>query len=203
VHNCDALGFKPKLSLRLFGKTFRNTHPRLRAVLRARAGDANIARAAVALPHALFLDQSSLATVCTRDQFAANACPKKSIYGHARAISPLLDKPLEGPVYLRSSSNLLPDMVAALKGQVEIDLDGRIDSFRGGIRTTFDAVPDVPVSKFALTLPGGKHGLLVSSRNLCLKPVRAIMRFKAQNGKKLNRHPKVRTPCKKVKRHRK
>ena len=196
VEECKKLGFKPKLHLRLFGKTLRNQHPRLRAVLQTRKGDANIARGAVALPHAIFLDQNSLSQVCTRPQFAANDCPKKSIYGHAEAISPLLDKPLKGPIYLRSSDNLLPDMVAALRGQVEVDLDGRIDSYHGGIRTTFDTVPDVPVSKFIVNLPGGKHGLLVASRNLCSKPIRAITRFKAQNGKKANRHGKVRTPCK-------
>lgn len=197
---CEKLNFRPKLKIRLFGKTRRAKHPKLRAVLTARPGDANIGRASVALPHALFLDQSSLATVCTRVQFAAHECPKKSIYGRARAFTPLLGKPLEGPVYLRSSNNTLPDMVAHLEGQVDIDLVGRIDSFRGGIRTTFDRVPDVPVEKFVMTLPGGKKGLLVNSRNLCQKPVRAFIRLKAQNGKKANSKPKLRTPCKGKKR---
>jgi hypothetical protein len=86
-------------------------------------------------------------------------------------------------------------MVAHLKGQVTIDLVGRIDSFRGGIRTTFGRVPDVPVSKFVMTLPGGKKGLLVNSTNLCAKPVKAIIRIKGQNGKKIKRQPKLRTPC--------
>lgn len=150
----------------------------------------------MALPHALFLDQSSLSTICTRVQFAAEACPKKSRYGRAIATTPLLDEPLRGPVYLRSSNNPLPDLVAHLRGQVEIDLVGRIDSFRGGIRTTFDRVPDVPVSRFTMFLPGGKRGLLVASRNLCAKPVRAIVQLRGQNGKKANRRPKLRTPCK-------
>jgi len=197
AQNCNKLAFKPKLKIRLFGKTNRAKHPKLRAILTARPGDANIARASVALPHALFLDQASLGRICTRVQFAANDCPKKSIYGHARAITPLLGKPLEGPVYLRSSNNTLPDMVAHLQGQVDIDLVGRIDSFKGGIRTTFDRVPDVPVTKFVMTLPGGKKGLLVNSRSLCVKPVKAIIRIKGQNGKKANRKPKLRTPCKK------
>jgi hypothetical protein len=196
---CEQLKFRPKLNVRLFGKTQRAKHPKLRAILKARPEDANIGRASVALPHALFLDQASLAKVCTRVQFEANDCPKKSIYGRARAFTPLLGKPLEGPVYLRSSNNKLPDMVAHLEGQVDIDLVGRIDSFRGGIRTTFDRVPDVPVDKFVMTLPGGKKGLLVNSRNLCQKPVKAFIRFKAQNGKKVNKKPKLRTPCKKAK----
>ena len=144
----------------------------------------------------LFLKQSSLSTICTRVQFAANACPAKSIYGFARAFTPLLDKPLEGPVYLRSSDNPLPDLVAALHGQVDVDLVGRIDSVHGGIRTTYDTVPDVPVSKFILTVPGGKKGLLDNSRNLCQKRAEAIARFKGQNGKKANQRPKLRTPCK-------
>lgn len=192
---CRKLKFRPRLNVRLFGKAQRAKHPKLRAVLKARGKDANIRKASVALPHALFLDQASLATVCTRVQFAAGKCPKRSIYGKARAFTPLLGKPLEGPVYLRSSNNTLPDMVAHLEGQVTVDLVGRIDSFRGGIRTTFGRVPDVPVSKFVLTLPGGKKGLLVNSRNLCAKPVKAIIRLKAQNGKKVNRQPKLRTPC--------
>jgi hypothetical protein len=192
---CKKLKFRPKLNLRLFGKTQRDKNPKLRAVLKARKKDANIARASVALPNALFLDQASLATICTRVQFAADKCPKKSIYGRAKAFTPLLGKPLKGPVYLRSSNNPLPDLVAHLEGQVEIDLVGRIDSFRGGIRTTFDRVPDVPVSKFVMVLPGGKKGLLVNSTNLCAKPVKGIIKFKAQNGRKASSKPTLRTPC--------
>jgi hypothetical protein len=191
---CKKLKFRPKLKLRVFGNMQRAKNPKLRAVLKARKGDANIRRASVALPHALFLDQASLATICTRVQFP-DKCPKKSIYGKARAFSPLLGKPLEGPVYLRSSDNPLPDMVAHLEGQVTIDLVGKIDSFKGGIRTTFGRVPDVPVSKFVMTLPGGKHGLLVNSTNLCADPVKAIIKLRGQNGKKVNRTPMLRTAC--------
>lgn len=200
---CKRLKFRPQLNLRLFGATHRSQHPRLKAVLKARKGDANIARASVGLPHALFLDQASLSKICTRVQFAARKCPKKSVYGHAKAFSPLIGKPLEGPVYLRSSNNPLPDLVARLKGQVEIVLDGKIDSFKGGIRTTFQHVPDLPVSKFVMTLPGGKGGLLVASTDLCAKPVKGIVKLKGQNGRKVNRSPTLRTPCKGGKSHKK
>jgi hypothetical protein len=209
VNGCEALGFKPKLFMRLFGARRRAKNPKLRAILIARGGDANISRAAVTLPRALILDQANLAKICTRVQFAANDCPKKSIYGYARAVTPLLDGPLEGPVYLRSSDNELPDLVARLRGQVEIVLVSRTDSVRGRIRSTFDRVPDVPVSKFTLALRGGPKGLLVNSRRLCPKPrkgkganaskrakrLRVLARFKAQNGKKANMRPKLRTPC--------
>lgn len=194
---CDGLAFKPSLNIRLFGQTGRAKHPKLKATLITKPGQANTALASVALPHAIFLDQSSLGTVCTRPQFAARQCPAKSRYGYARAWTPLLSHPVEGPVYLRSSNNTLPDLVADLRGQVSIVLDGRIDSFKGGIRTTFANVPDLPVSKFVLKLPGGKHGLLQASTNLCAKPVKGIIRLVGQNGKKVKRHPRIKTPCNK------
>jgi hypothetical protein len=200
--DCASLRFKPKLSFRLFGATHRGTHPKLRAVLRTRPGDANIAKAVVALPSSEFLDQGHIKTVCTRVQFAAEQCPLGSIYGQARAISPLLDKPLVGPVYLRSSNNPLPDLVVALKGEVEVDLVGRIDSVRGGIRTTFAAAPDAPVSKFVLTMQGGRKGLLINSRNLCKAPGFADVDLDAQNGKSAEQRPPLKSSCGKTKRAR-
>jgi hypothetical protein len=198
VNGCENLEFKPKLFMRIFGGTRRAKSPKLRAVLLARDGDANIGRSAVKLPKPIFLEQASLANVCTRVQFAAHDCPKDSIYGFAEATTPLLDGPLKGPVYLRSSSHELPDLVVALNGQVDVVLDGRIDSVKGRMRTTFDTVPDVPVSKFVLTIKGGKkRGLLVNSTNLCAKKYKVIARFTGQNGKKANQKPKLRTPCKK------
>jgi hypothetical protein len=198
VNGCENLDFKPKLFMRIFGGTRRAKSPKLRAILVARDGDANIGRSSVKLPKPLILEQSSLANVCTRVQFAAHDCPKDSIYGFAEAHTPLLDGPLKGPVYLRSSSHELPDMVAALNGQVDVVLDGRIDSVKGQLRTTFDTVPDVPVSKFILTVRGGKkRGLLVNSTNLCARTYKVIARFTGQNGKKANQRPKLRVPCKK------
>jgi hypothetical protein len=184
---CKRLPFKPHLSTRLLGgpdTTTRGKHPKLRAVLEARGGDANIKRSAVALPHALFLDQGHIRTVCTKPQLAAQECPKAAIYGHARASTPLLAKPLKGPVYMVSSNNELPDLVADLRGQVNIRLYGVISSIRGGIKTVFNS-PDVPVKKFVLLMKGGERGLLINSTNLCKDPLFSFMNMKAQNGKQL------------------
>ncbi len=183
VSNCSSLGFAPKLSLKLIGGTKRNEFPALRATVLEHPGDANIGRAAVALPHAEFLAQQHIRTVCTAKQFAAKACPAASVYGHARAFSPLLAEPLEGPVYLRSGTHLLPDLVASLQGKdgIEINLQGRVDSIRGGMRASFEVLPDAPASKFTLILFGGKRGLLVNSANVCTAPATASVRFVGQN----------------------
>jgi hypothetical protein len=199
--DCGSLGFKPRLSMRVIGPAKRGSHPSLRAVVLPRPGDANIGAAAVTLPHALFLDQDNIETICTRAQFAARNCPKGSTYGRARAFTPLLDEPLEGPVYLRSSDNPLPDVVFALSGRgFEIDLVGRIDSRKGGIRGTFDVIPDAPVTKFVLRMRGGKRGILVNSaRNLCAKPQYATAKFLGHNDRGWTFYPHVKAKCKKKK----
>jgi hypothetical protein len=204
--NCGQLKFSPKLSLAVLGKTKRTAKPRLKAVLTTKPGEANIARAQVNLPHSEFLEQSNIKTTCTRVQWAmgngnGSACPKGSIYGRAKAWSPLLDHPLEGSLYLRSNGGErpLPDLVAALDGQVDIALRSKIDSGPNhGIRSTFEFVPDAPVSRFVLEMNGGKRGLLVNSEPLCARSTKkeAIVRFTAQNGKVHAFKPDVGNECK-------
>jgi hypothetical protein len=191
VDGCKALKFKPKLSLRLKGGTKRADYPALTAVLKAHKGDANIASVSVALPHSEFLAQEHIGTICTRVQFAADKCPKGSVYGKAKAWTPLLAKPLSGPVYLRSSDHPLPDLVAKLGGELEVHLVGRIDSVRGGIRTSFESVPDAPVSRFVLQMKGGKKGLLTNSTDICRGAHKATVAMKAQNGRRADLRPRL------------
>ena len=183
---CDKLGFKPTLKVKLFGPTKRAKNPRLQAILTAREGDANVLRTALTMPHSLFLDQGHIGTVCTRPQLASHTCPAASVYGSAEAKSPLLDEKLAGDVYLVSSDHKLPDLLVDLRGQVEIYLRGVISSKHGGLKTVFNNTPDVPVSKFVLNMKGGKKSLLVNSTNTCAKPQRAVLKIKGQNGKKVN-----------------
>jgi len=201
VGSCSSLKFTPKLKLALKGGTRRNGNPALTAILTQPPGQANIGKVSVALPHSEFLDQSHIRTICTRVQFAADQCPKAAIYGHAEAVTPLLDQRLRGPVYLRSSNNELPDLVVALRGPafqpIEVDLVGRIDSVNGGIRNSFELLPDAPVSKFVLRMQGGKKGLLVNSTNLCRGTHNATVKMRGQNGKTRNFSSPLKAQCKK------
>jgi len=194
--NCARLPFHPRLSFFLKGGTRRGGHPQLRAVTRAKAGDANIGTLSVALPHSEFLDQSHIGTVCTRVQFAADQCPAASIYGRAVAKTPLFDQPLKGNVYLRSSSNPLPDLVLRFEGDVEVVAAGRIDSVNGGVRSTFDFIPDAPLEEVVLLMRGGRRGLLENSTNLCAATHRATVKFRAHNGRRLTANPPMKVKCK-------
>jgi hypothetical protein len=196
VSNCSSLDFKPQISLRLKGGTKRGDYPSLRATVTPHPGDADIGAAAVTLPPSEFLAQNHIQTICTRPQLEAEACPAGSIYGHATAITPLLEEPMTGNVYLRSSTNLLPDLVTVLHGRgVRILIEGRIDSHKGGLRGTFEGLPDAPVTKFTMVLNGGKRGLLVNEKNLCAAPQVANARFIGQDNTGEALKPQLQARC--------
>jgi hypothetical protein len=207
VSGCEGLGFSPKLSLKLSGGRRRTQHPALRGSLTMPGGGANIKRFSFALPASEFIDQFHISNPCTRPQFAAGACPPKSVLGRVQVFTPLLDKPLEGPVYFRSNGGerTLPDVVADLHGQIHLVSVGFVDSIhhkgseRSRIRTTFATVPDAPVEKILFQLKGGKKkGLLVNSQNLCAPRLnqRAIVNMTGQNAKTHDFDTVVSTGCK-------
>ncbi|HEY5815376.1 MAG TPA: hypothetical protein VIS95_03445 [Solirubrobacterales bacterium] len=194
--DCASLAFKPALKLKLRGGTKRGGHPALQGTYRPKAGDANLSGLVLRLPRSAFLDQAHIRTICTRVQFAAKGgngagCPKGAIYGQATAYTPILDQPLKGSVYLRSSNNKLPDFVAALHGIVDVEAVARIDSVRGGIRATFEGVPDAPLSKVVVEMQGQRKGLIVNSRDLCGGANRANAAFSAHNGRRASGRPPV------------
>jgi len=200
--DCAALPFKPKLGLKLIGGTRRGAYPAFKATLNMNGiGEAGIARAEVTLPKSEFIANAHFETICTKVQFKAGAgnganCPAGSIYGKARAITPILGEPLTGPVFLRSSEHQLPDLVVALhNAQVDFDLVGHVDSVKGKLRNTFEAAPDAPVSSFVLEMRGGKKGLFENSTNLCKGTHKAESNFTGQNGKRWNTKPPLKVEC--------
>jgi hypothetical protein len=164
-------------------------------VVSTKAGEANLRRVSVTLPEGQLLDNAHIGTVCTKIAFAQRTCPPGSRIGQAEAISPALDQPLKGPVYLRSSVNRLPDMVIDLTGQIDVELVGRVDSVKGRLRTSFAALPDAPITSFALNLLGGSKGLVINSETLCGNAKRAIVRMIGQNGARYNTRPRLQTKC--------
>jgi hypothetical protein len=105
---------------------------------------------------------------------------------------------LQGNVFLRSNGGEreLSDLVIALhSGKIDVVLVGTVDSVGERLRTTFEAVPDAPVSSFSLQMQGGSKGLFVNSTNLCLTKRRAIVKFSGQNGKRRGLRPELKVKC--------
>jgi hypothetical protein len=201
--NCAKLPYSPKLALSFKGGTKRTGHPAVKAVLTQKPHQANTSSATVILPSSEFIEQSHIGNPCTLVQFKAENCPKKALLGHATAITPLLDKPLKGPVWFRSNAGAreLPDIVADLKGPIEVTLVGYVDSVNhkgseiSRIRTRFAKVPDAAVTKFTMNLFGGKRGLLVNSTDICKTSRRVETHLLAQNGRSKNTEPVIGTTC--------
>jgi hypothetical protein len=200
VGECDRLPFEPKLSLRLRGSTTRTGNPALTVTLKPRAGDANIEGFSFALPPTEQIDNEHFGTICTRVQFVADQCPVRSVYGSATAITPVLDQPLTGPVYLRSNPDGgLPNAVADLRGPaslpIQLEGEAKVDTFHGGLRSTVEVVPDAPISEVVIHLRGGSKGLFQNSTDLCRRGFRATTKFNSYNGLELTTHPKLQVKC--------
>ena len=216
VGDCASLAFKPKLRMRLTGRKQTRTggHPALRTVVSQAKGQANIGRAQVALPKSIALDAVNSydpKLVCDYDQALKADCPTSTVIGKAAAQTPLLDRPLTGSVHLvqgikfGKSGNRIrttPALLVKLRGQVAIDLRAKTTVKNNRLVTTFAAVPDAPVSKFDLTINGGRKGILVVTRtvksklDLCTARQTASVQTDGHNGKTADYPVRVKTPCK-------
>jgi hypothetical protein len=68
-------------------------------------------------------------------------------------------------------------------------------SKNAGMKTVFEATPDAPVSKFTLTMDGGKKGLLINSKDFCkVKKPGSVLNMKGWNGKQIKRQKKNKLP---------
>lgn len=176
VANCATLGFKPQFRVSTPGKTSRKDGAGLDVKLlyptAPFGSQANIAKVKVDLPKQLPSRLSTLQKACLASTFEANpsACPTGSRVGFAKATTPVLPVPLEGPAYFVSyGAKKFPELIIVLQGYgVTIDLHGETFISKAGITTsTFRQVPDVPVGSFELKLPQGPNSALAANANLC------------------------------------
>jgi hypothetical protein len=210
VTNCAVLGFAPKFAVSTSGRTSRADGASLSVKLTYPSApfgsQANIARVKVELPIALPSRLTTLQKACTATQFHANpaGCPAASIVGHAKATTPLIPVPLEGPAYFVSNGGeAFPNLVVVLQGYgVTIDLVGDTFIGRNGITSsTFKTVPDAPVGAFELNLPQGPYSALTANGDLCRQKLTMPTEFQAQNGALIKTATKiVVTGCSKAKR---
>jgi hypothetical protein len=192
---CDRLPFGPRVGLRFNGTTARNGHPTLIATIRPRAGDANLAAAAITVPPGGLIDPANLTAICSDEELEADTCPAGSRQGSARAWSPSLAAPLEGALHLVEGRGRYPDLALSLHGPIDLTLRGHLKTPRGRIRAEFDQLPDIPLSRLQLTLTGGTNGLLLSSAGLCRSARRAKVALAAHNGEIRDLRPRVAVAC--------
>jgi uncharacterized repeat protein (TIGR01451 family) len=186
--DCQALSFKPRMTLAIgsAGRTARGASTPFSTMLHMPAGGANLRLVRVTLPTTVNARLPIINRACTRAAYEAGRCDGARA-GTVVAVTPLLRDPLHGNAYFVKNGHPLPDLFIALRGQVSFDLIGRV-SIPGSthLATTFDSIPDVPVSSFSLKFVAGPQGPVGAATNLCSKRGRtatAQLQYQGQNGK--------------------
>jgi hypothetical protein len=207
--NCQNLTFKPTFKASTAGRTSKANGASLSVKITypnaPQGTQANIREVKVELPKQLPSRLTTLQKGCLERVFDANpaSCPADSIIGRAKAVTPILPVPLEGPAYFVSHGGAkFPELIMVIQGYgFTIYLHGETFISKQGITSsTFPAVPDEPVTSFELTLPEGPYSALAANGNLCKSKLTMPSKFIAQNGMELRQNTKIAvTGCPKAK----
>lgn len=201
VANCGPLRFHPTLTASTRGNASKPNGASLTVKVSSSPGQANIAKTRLVLPIALPSRLTTIQKACPDAIFEANpaVCDEGSNIGTATAHTPVLKSPLTGPAYLVSHGNAaFPDVEFVLQGEgITLILDGQTDIKKGITTSTFNAVPDAPVTTFETVLPEGPHSALTSNVpeskhfNLCGTSLVMPTTITGQNGAVIQQNTKI------------
>ncbi len=207
---CKNLPFKPILSASTKGTTSKANGASLTIKVGSGTGQANISKVRLVFPKQLPARLTTLQKACTETQFNADpaGCPAGSVIGTATARTPVLAHALTGPIYLVSHGGAaFPDAIVILQGEgVLLYLDGNTNIKKGITTSTFNSIPDAPISIFEATLPQGAHSAFATDiptkakGSLCGQSLTLPATITGQNGAQISQNTKIGvTGCAKTK----
>jgi hypothetical protein len=138
--------------------------------------EANLQKAVVKLPAGVVVNPGAANGLgaCSPEQIGLSdahpaSCPDAAKVGTAEAVSPSLHAPLTGSVYVAQQGNnpfgSLLALYLVLEGEgvlVKVAGEVHLDPVTGQVTTTFDNVPQQPISDIKLHLFGGSRAALTT-----------------------------------------
>ncbi len=203
VTGCSALPFKPTLSASTKGDASKPNGAALVVKVTSGPGQSNIGKTKLVLPLQLPSRLTTIQKACPDALFEklpyGSACDEGSKIGEAIVHTPVLQSRLKGNGYLVSHGNAaFPDVEFVLEGEgITLVLDGQTDIKKGITTSTFNSLPDAPVTSFEAILPEGPHSALTSnvpeSRHFSLCGQKLVMptTITGQNGAVIEQQTKI------------
>ncbi len=198
VSDCAKLAFKPSFGAATGAKTSRANGASIEVKVTQGAHQANIRELQVQLPKQLPARGTTLRKACLAATFEVasppGACPDTARVGSVTVTTPILPGKLTGPAYLVShGGQAFPDLDLILRGDgVQVVLVGHTHISSTGITTsTFETLPDVPISSAVVNLPTGPQSVLAANVNLCKAKLKAPTTILAQSGAKITQKTKI------------
>ena len=194
VEGCKALPFAPKFSFSTNAHASKANGTSFNVKVAMPQGQsANIGRVDLTIPKILPTRLTTIQKACTEQTFNANpeSCPSASKIASAIIHTPVLNNPLQGPVYFVSHGNAaFPDVEMVLNGEnhLRIVLDGKTQIKNGVTFSHFETLPDVPFSTFEFKAPPGPFSIFTANGNLCAGPIKVATALTAQSGAVLDQN---------------
>jgi hypothetical protein len=195
---CSKLPFKPSLTAFSGAKTSKTIGASLEVKVTQAAHEANIREVQLQLPKQLPARSTTLRKACLAATFEAGTppggCTSAARVGSATVTTPVLPDTLTGSAYLVShGGEAFPDLDLVIKGDgVQVVLVGHTHISSTGITTsTFETLPDVPISSVVVDLPVGEQSLLSANGNLCKSSLEAPTTIIAQSGAKITQQTTI------------
>lgn len=198
VGDCGALAFKPSFVVASGGRPTKTGGASIEVKLTQGAHQANVREIQLQLPKQLPSRLTTLQKACLAASFEIplppGSCKKVTKVGSVTVNTPVLPGALTGSAYLISHGGQeFPDLDLVLQGDgVEVVLVGHTHISHTGITTsTFENLPDVPISSVRVDLPMGPNSALATDGRLCHASLLAPTTLIAQNGAKITQTTKI------------
>jgi hypothetical protein len=195
---CAALAFKPTVSLQTSAKASKPDGASFVVQVTQGARQAGIRELQLQLPKQLVARFSTIQTSCPVARFETGpppgTCEASARVGTVSVSTPVLPGRLTGTAWFVSHGNeSFPDVELVLHGDgVEVVLVGHTHIARSSITTsTFEELPDVPISNVTVDLPLGSSSALAANGQLCEASLLAPTTLVAQNGAKISHETRV------------